>query len=113
MAFNPKDFYFKQAKKKNFAARSIFKLEEIDERFHLIKPGNTVLDLGAAPGSWSQYASAKVGDNGRVLGIDLSPIRINLRNATFVQADILSLDLEKTMAAHGFTPPFDAVISDM
>lgn len=113
MAFNPKDYYFKQAKKKNYAARSIFKLEEIDERFHLIKQGYKVLDLGAAPGSWSQYASEKVGPQGRVLGIDLTQIRLSLENAVFVQADILSLDLEKTFADLGIAPPFDVVMSDM
>ena len=62
------DKYFKRAKKENYAARSVYKLKEMDKRFSLFKPGMTVLDLGAAPGSWTQYAGERVGKNGRVLG---------------------------------------------
>ena len=113
MAYNPKDHYFNKAKKENFAARSVFKLEEIDKRYHLFKPGQLVLDLGASPGSWSQYASQKVGDKGRVLGVDLSPVTVSLPNATFIQADLYDLKLEDIFKEHGFHPPFDLVISDM
>lgn len=113
MAYNPKDHYFKKAKKENFAARSVFKLEEIDKRYHLFKPGQLVLDLGASPGSWSQYASQKVGSSGKVLGVDLSPVTVNLPNATFIQADLYDLKLEDIFKEHGFHPPFDLVISDM
>ncbi len=113
MAYNPKDHYFKKAKKENFAARSVFKLEEIDKRYHLFKPGQLVLDLGASPGSWSQYASQKVGDKGRVLGVDLSPVTVSLPNAAFIQADLYDLKLEDIFKEHGFHPPFDLVISDM
>lgn len=113
MAYNPKDHYFKKAKKENFAARSVFKLEEIDKRYHLFKPGQLVLDLGASPGSWSQYASQKVGSSGKVLGVDLSPVTVSLPNATFIQADLYDLKLEDIFKEHGFHPPFDLVISDM
>ena len=70
MAYNKQDHYYHKAKEENFAARSIYKLEEIDQKFRIIKPGMKVLDLGAAPGSWSQYLSKKVGEKGRVLGVD-------------------------------------------
>lgn len=113
MAYNPKDYYFHKAKKENYAARAVFKIQEIDERFHLLKPGYKVLDLGAAPGSWSQYASKKVGPQGRVLGIDLQPIKITLPNAVFITADMRDLDLDKVMTDHGIAPPFDVVLSDM
>lgn len=113
MAYNPKDFYFKKAKEKNYAARSVFKIEEIDEKFKLFKQGYKVLDLGAAPGSWSQFASEKVGPSGRVLGIDLQPIRITLQNAFFITADLRDLNLETVIQETGITPPFDLVISDM
>ena len=113
MAYNPKDYYFKQAKKENYAARAVFKIQEIDEKFRILRPGAKVLDLGAAPGSWSQYASKKVGPKGRILGIDTQPIKITLPNALFITADMRELDLEKTMTEAGITPPFDIVLSDM
>lgn len=113
MAYNPKDHYFKKAKEQNFAARSVFKLEEINQRFRILKPGQTVLDLGASPGSWSQYASQKIGSSGRVLGVDLSPVTVKLPNAVFIQADLRDLQLEQVFQEHGFQPPFDLVLSDM
>ncbi len=113
MAYNPKDFFYKQAKKENFAARSVFKLQEIDQRFRILRPGQKILDLGAAPGSWSQYASKVVGPKGRVLGIDLQPIKITLTNAVFVTANMRGLDVGQVMADHGIAPPFDLVLSDM
>lgn len=113
MAYNPKDYYFHKAKKDNFVARSVFKLQEIDDRFHILKPGYKILDLGAAPGSWSQYSAQKVGQQGRVLGIDIQPIKLTLPNAVFVTADMRGLDVGKVMADHGISPPFDVVLSDM
>lgn len=113
MGYNPKDHYFQKAKKENFAARSVFKLEEIDQKLKILKTGQIVLDLGASPGSWSQYASKKVGDQGRVLGVDLSPVNVKLNNATFIQADLRDLNLEAVFQEHGFQPPFDLVLSDM
>jgi 23S rRNA (uridine2552-2'-O)-methyltransferase len=112
-SFKVKDHYFKKAKKENFAARSVFKLEEIDQRFRLFRSGQDVLDLGASPGSWSQYASQKVGNKGRVLGIDLSPVTVSLPNAKFIHADLRDLKLEEVVRSHGFEKPFDLVLSDM
>ena len=116
MAYNPKDYYFQKAKKENYVARSIFKLQEIDERFKIFKPGYKVLDLGAAPGSWSQYASQQVGRDGRVLGVDLQPIKLTIPNAFFFVGDIRSLStpsLDALIEKTGIIPPFDVVISDM
>ena len=113
MSFNPRDHYFKKAKKENFAARSVYKLEEIDKRYKLFKPHGVVLDLGASPGSWSQYVSQKVGPEGRVLGVDLKPVEVKLANATFIQADLRDLNLKTVFEENGFHPPFDSVISDM
>ena len=113
MSYNPKDHFFKKAKKENFAARSVFKLEEIDQRFKLFREGQTVLDLGASPGSWSQYSSRKVGEKGRILGVDLNPVTVKLPNAVFIQADLRDLTLEEIFKEHGFVPPFDLVLSDM
>ena len=113
MAYNPQDHYFKKAKEQNFAARSVFKLEEIDQKFRIVKSRQTVLDLGASPGSWSQYCSQKIGPQGRILGVDLSPVTVSLKNAVFIQADLRDLNLEQAFIEQGFTPPFDLVISDM
>ena len=113
MAYNPKDYYFKQAKKENYAARAVFKIQEIDEKFRIFKPGYKVLDLGAAPGSWSQYASKKIGATGRILGVDTQAIKLTIQNAVFITADMRELNLGETMATHGIAPPFDVVLSDM
>jgi 23S rRNA (uridine2552-2'-O)-methyltransferase len=113
MTYNPRDRYFKKAKEEGFAARSVFKLEEIDKKHKLFRPGQTVLDLGASPGSWSQFSSQKVGNAGRVLGVDLSPVTVKLNNAVFIQADLRDLNLEEIFKEHGFQPPFDLVLSDM
>lgn len=113
MTYNPRDHYFRKAKQENFAARSVFKLEEIDKKFKMFRPGQVVLDLGASPGSWSQYASKMAGEKGRVLGVDLSPVTAKLKNAVFIQADLRDLNLENIFTEHGFEPPFDIVMSDM
>lgn len=113
MAYNPKDHYFKKAKEQNFAARSVFKIEEIDQKLKIIKPGMKVLDLGASPGSWSQYASKKIGPKGKVLGVDLSPVTVKLDNAIFIQADLRDLNLQDEFAKSGFEVPVDLVMSDM
>jgi 23S rRNA (uridine2552-2'-O)-methyltransferase len=113
MAYNKRDHYYHKAKEENFAARSIYKLEEIDQKFKIIKAGMKVLDLGAAPGSWSQYLSNKVGENGRVLGVDLIEVALTLPNAVFIHADLRDLNLEQVFVDNGFDPIFDGVFSDM
>ena len=107
------DKYFKRAKKENYAARSVYKLKEMDKRFKLFKKGQTVLDLGAAPGSWTQFAGERVGDAGHVLGVDIQETRHGFPpNITFLQADVFSDSLE-LLAAIEPLAPFDLVISDM
>ncbi|HEV8246761.1 MAG TPA: RlmE family RNA methyltransferase, partial [Polyangiaceae bacterium] len=98
------------ARAKGFPARSVFKLEEIDRRVRLFKTGQRVLDLGAAPGSWSLYAAGRVGPSGRVLAIDLSPIEQHFpEHVDVVEGDALVLESE-VLARHG---PYDVVLSDM
>jgi 23S rRNA (uridine2552-2'-O)-methyltransferase len=113
MAYNKKDHFYYKAKEDNFAARSIYKLEEIDQKFKIIKSGMKVLDLGAAPGSWSQYLSQKVGEKGKVLGVDLIQVQLTLPNATFIHADLRDLNLDQVFIDNGFEPTFDGVFSDM
>jgi 23S rRNA (uridine2552-2'-O)-methyltransferase len=100
-----------EAKAKGYPARSVFKLQEIDERWRLLKPGQRVLDLGAAPGSWSMYAAEKVGARGKVIGVDLQEIVVPQKpNLEFLQADVLGPTLpEQVLAA----APYDLVLSDM
>jgi 23S rRNA (uridine2552-2'-O)-methyltransferase len=113
MPYKPNDHYARKAKKENFVARSVYKLEEIDKRHKIIHAGFNVLDLGASPGSWSQYTSKKIGEKGRILGIDLKPIFIQLQNAVFIKADMNKLDVEEVILKYNFNQLFDAVISDM
>ena len=100
----------KAAKAQGFPARSVFKLEEIDRRVKLLRGGQKVLDLGAAPGSWSLYASQKVGPGGRVLAVDLQEIRQAFPpNVKVSQGDALTLE----NAALSEFAPYDVVLSDM
>ncbi|HWZ91479.1 MAG TPA: RlmE family RNA methyltransferase [Polyangiaceae bacterium] len=100
----------KAAKAQGFPARSVFKLEEIDRRVRLLKGGQKVLDLGAAPGSWSLYASQKVGPSGRVFAIDLQDIRQAFPpNVKVLQGDALTLE----NASLSEFAPYDVVLSDM
>ncbi len=100
------------AKQQGFPARSVFKLDEIDRRVQLFCPGQRVLDLGAAPGSWSMYASRKVGPKGVVVAVDLSAIRDPLGpNVEVIQGDATRLS-EILPPAHEHTR-FDVVLSDM
>jgi 23S rRNA (uridine2552-2'-O)-methyltransferase len=104
------DRFTRAAKQSGYPARSVYKLEEIDRRTQLLRPGARVLDLGAAPGSWSLYAARKVGARGKVLAVDREPLGVALPpNATFLQADALAVDGAEL--AH--FAPYDVVLSDM
>ncbi len=113
MAYQPNDHYAKKAKEENFAARSVYKLQEIDEKYSIFKGAKQVMDLGASPGSWSQYVSKKLGHPAKVFSIDLNPLAQSIPNVTFVIADILNVDLIELAKNHGFDNLFDVVISDM
>jgi 23S rRNA (uridine2552-2'-O)-methyltransferase len=103
------DHFTRDAKKAGFPARSVYKLEEIDSRTHLLRPGMRVLDLGAAPGSWTLYAAERVGSKGCVLAVDKSPLTVGLPpHATFLQGDALVLSNELSRFA-----PYHVVLSDM
>jgi 23S rRNA (uridine2552-2'-O)-methyltransferase len=99
-----------EARAKGYPARSVFKLQEIDRRMRLFRAGQNVIDLGAAPGSWSLYASERVGPTGHVYAIDIKPILQTFGdNVKVLQGDALSLD-SAVLAAHA---PYDVVLSDM
>lgn len=106
------DHFTRWAKQQNYPARSIFKLKEIDEKLGLLRPGDSVLDLGCAPGSWLQYASQRVGDRGIVVGVDRHGLKIPLPpNARYLNLDALALTHTDLASAH--PGPFDVVLSDM
>jgi 23S rRNA (uridine2552-2'-O)-methyltransferase len=100
----------REAKAKGYPARSVWKLEEIDRRVKLFSPGQRVLDLGAAPGSWSLYASERIGPRGAVLAIDRQPIlQAFPETVRVVQGDALTLETT-ALSEHA---PYDVVLSDM
>ncbi|MDD2731697.1 MAG: RlmE family RNA methyltransferase [Candidatus Pacebacteria bacterium] len=83
--------YTIRAKREGYPARSVYKLKEIDEKYKVFKKGNLVLDLGSSPGSWLIYISNKIGEKGRVVGVDLEDIKIPLSgNILFIKKDILN-----------------------
>jgi 23S rRNA (uridine2552-2'-O)-methyltransferase len=98
------------AKADGYPARSVFKLKEIDARLKLLRRGMRVLDLGASPGSWTLYASERVGAEGRVLAVDLKAADTELpANVSWIQGDALELAGE----ALGSAAPYDVILSDM
>lgn len=101
------------AKRENYPARSVYKLKEIDKRFQIFKKGMKVLDLGAAPGSWSLGASERVGPQGNVLSCDLQTTEtIFPANVSFHQEDVFSRSPEFDALLAQWAP-FDVVMSDM
>jgi len=106
-----KDHYFHKAKRNGYVARSAYKLEEIDKKHRIISKGNFVLDLGCSPGSWLQYTSRKVGEEGEVLGVDLQPVSHSLpAHVRVLQADIFELMAKDLEISGGMV---DVILSDM
>ena len=105
------DHYTRQAKKERFPARSVYKLEEIQKKYNIIKKGNNVLDLGCAPGSWLLYSADLTGSTGRVVGIDLVPVTVNIPPHVRVYTGDILLMTEDFFKSLG--TDFNVVISDM
>jgi 23S rRNA (uridine2552-2'-O)-methyltransferase len=105
------DPYVARAKREGYRSRAAFKLLEIDEKYHILKPGQRVVDLGAAPGGWSQIAARKVGPKGRVVGIDLLPID-PMPGVEFIQLDFLD-ESAPARLVELLGGPADVVMSDM
>jgi 23S rRNA (uridine2552-2'-O)-methyltransferase len=104
------DRFTREAKERGFPARSVFKLQAIDKRVDLFRKGQRVLDLGAAPGSWSLYAAERIGPTGKLLAVDLSPLVASAPSqVTFRAGDALALDT----ADLSLFAPYDVVLSDM
>ena len=88
-----RDIYVRQSKVDGYRARSVYKLIELDEKFKIFKGGINVIDIGAAPGSWSQYAS-KVIKNGKLISIDLKSME-KIENSIQIKGDFTDLNIQK------------------
>lgn len=119
------DTYVKLAQKDGYRARAAYKLKEIDENLHLVKPGQLVVDLGSTPGAWSQYVRRKMSPksaqgggaavgqlNGRIIALDILPMQ-PIEDVLFIQGDIREDDVLAELAGHLQGQLADLVISDM
>ena len=110
--YNPQDKYFKRAQQMGYRARSVFKLEEIQHKFKILKPGLDILDLGAAPGSWLQYAVKIVGPQAKLIGLDLRHIKKIKPNVILGQVDIFSPEAIKFIQSKHLKK-FPIILSDL
>jgi 23S rRNA (uridine2552-2'-O)-methyltransferase len=115
-----KDMYYNKAKQQGYRARSAYKLKQLDETTGLLGEGNTVVDLGAAPGGWLQVAAERVGPTGTVVGVDrqnISDLDDPEATVEYIRGDITeqrTIDLiRETVGAEGEKTPVDVVVSDM
>ena len=106
------DHYVKLAQRDGYRARAAYKLLEINEKLQLIKKGMTVVDLGSAPGSWSQVAGKLVGDQGKLIASDILPMD-TLENVTFIQGDFREQAVFDKIMDEVAGKPVDVVLSDM
>lgn len=110
------DRFYRQAKSERYAARSVFKLQELDRRFRLLGRGQRVLDLGCRPGSWLQYAAERVGPRGFAVGLDRTPLQAALPSHTAVLVgDVFTVSEAELRGAlpEGGGSCFQVVLSDM
>ncbi len=109
------DYYFKKAKKDNYPARSVYKLEEAQQKYKLLKPGQRVLDLGCHPGSWSLYAASILGEQGLVVAVDLQRTDIAAQKPHaeihWLCYDVNSVEFVDNV--RGQWPGFHVLLSDM
>jgi 23S rRNA (uridine2552-2'-O)-methyltransferase len=111
--YQPNDKWSQKAAAEGYRARSVYKLEELDARFKLFRPGMTVIDCGAAPGSWLQLASKRVGPKGMVIGIDLTAIEPIAENVHLHQIDMTDdAAVQAVLEQHGLRF-VDLVLSDI
>jgi len=109
--YDKPDFWAQKAKKEGFPARSVYKLMEIDKKFGLIKAGSRILDIGAAPGSWSLWVLQRLGGKGFLAAVDLQDIGMKppYPNFLFVRGDLYDAEVRARLLASG---PFGLVLSD-
>ena len=110
-SYEKPDFWSRKAFSEGYPARSVYKLKEIDEKFGMIKKNFKVLDLGAAPGSWTTFLLRTLGTSGLVVSCDLNPLSKDVKgdNLVFIQGDLTDNSIVESIKSHG---PFDLVVCD-
>jgi 23S rRNA (uridine2552-2'-O)-methyltransferase len=106
------DYYWQKSKEEGYPARSVFKLQEIQQKYKVVRPGNRILDLGASPGSWSLWLLDTLAGAGSVTGVDRNapdPKLLARKNYRFFQGDFTTESISAEIAAYG---PYDAIVSD-
>ncbi len=106
------DHYVLKAKQEGWRSRAVYKLQEIDDKDRLFKPGMCVVDLGAAPGGWSQWTTHKVGDKGEVFALDILPVE-PFAGVTFIQGDFREDEVCESLLSSLDGRNVDVVMSDM
>src|SRR5215831_5151630 len=111
--YQRKDRYYRKAKEEGKASRAIYKLEEIDRQFHLLRAGDRALDLGCAPGGWLQYLAGKVQAQGRVVGVDLLEVKAALPpHVIFLRGDLTEEKIQEECIVR-LGGRADVVVSDI
>ncbi|MCR5047051.1 MAG: RlmE family RNA methyltransferase [Treponema sp.] len=110
-SYEKPDYWSKKAFSEGYPARSVYKLEEIDNKFSFIKKNSTVLDLGSAPGSWTTFLLRKMEGSGKVVSCDLNPLSNSVRgdNLVFFQGDLNAKEIREKIKEQG---PYDLVVCD-
>ena len=106
------DSYVKRANREGWRSRAVFKLQELDEKYHLFKKGITVVDLGAAPGSWSQYVAKSIGSQGKIIAVDILEMDA-IPGVTFLQGDFTEPEILESLMEILGQNKIDLVLSDM
>lgn len=110
-SYEKPDYWSKKAFSEGYPARSVYKLQEIDDKFGMIKKNFTILDLGAAPGSWTTFLLRKLDGSGKVVSCDLNPLEKSVKgdNLVFIQGDLNAAEIRKQITENG---PYDLVVCD-
>jgi 23S rRNA (uridine2552-2'-O)-methyltransferase len=113
MTYRPHDRYYKKAKQEGYRSRAAYKLLDLQQRYRLLRPGDKVVDLGAAPGGWLQVGARIIGQSGRIIGVDLQEMApFPERNVTVLRGDASSGEVQ-SMIVEVLAGPAGVVISDM
>lgn len=110
-SYKKPDFWSQKAFKEGYPARSVYKLQEINEKFGMLKKSRTVLDLGASPGSWTVWLLRNLSQDAKIVSVDLNPLSSNVRapNLIFFQGDLTSQEIRERLQQEG---PYDLVVCD-